>query len=280
LATPSSPEITTAPKQSWRPRARRWSRCTSDGPLVTSAVRNSPLAIYDSSSTASANRRRASPLKRRYCAKAYPDDRFVGVAAGLEGSPPGFAADGEAVDLAEPVRGLDPWPIVAPHLGVGSPQLSCIQAAEPCRQGVAGPAHRPRNATVVQQSPVKIQQQRERAMHRGAIAGHGFCRRLTQAITSIHAMTVHDRAATVDPSLCRRRLVRGLAGRDAGSMLTSRSVQQGNHCAREEFLYELKAGPAGGLRPPSAGRPLAGQTQAAEASRRHDERPTDAIPRT
>jgi hypothetical protein len=30
-----------------------------------------------------------------------------------------------------------------------------------------------------------------------------------------------------------------------------RSVQQGNHCAREEFLYELKAGPAGGLRPPS-----------------------------
>jgi hypothetical protein len=31
----------------------------------------------------------------------------------------------------------------------------------------------------------------------------------------------------------------------------SRSVQQGNHCAREEFLYELKAGPAGGLRPPS-----------------------------
>jgi hypothetical protein len=25
-------------------------------------------------------------------------------------------------------------------------------------------------------------------------------------------------------------------------MLTFRSVQQGNHCAREEFLYELKAG--------------------------------------
>jgi hypothetical protein len=29
-------------------------------------------------------------------------------------------------------------------------------------------------------------------------------------------------------------------------MLAFRSVQQGNHCAREEFLYELKAGPAGG----------------------------------
>jgi hypothetical protein len=36
-------------------------------------------------------------------------------------------------------------------------------------------------------------------------------------------------------------------------MLTFRSVQQGNHCAREEFLYELKAGPAGGrLRRPSS----------------------------
>jgi hypothetical protein len=34
-----------------------------------------------------------------------------------------------------------------------------------------------------------------------------------------------------------------------------RSVQQGNHCAREDFLYELKAGPAGGRlrRPSSAG---------------------------
>jgi hypothetical protein len=29
-------------------------------------------------------------------------------------------------------------------------------------------------------------------------------------------------------------------------MLAIRSVQQSNHCAREEFLYELKAGPAGG----------------------------------
>jgi hypothetical protein len=29
-------------------------------------------------------------------------------------------------------------------------------------------------------------------------------------------------------------------------MLASRSIQQSNHCAREEFLYELKAGPAGG----------------------------------
>jgi hypothetical protein len=38
-------------------------------------------------------------------------------------------------------------------------------------------------------------------------------------------------------------------------MLALRSVQQGNHCAREEFLYELKAGPAGGRlrRPSSAG---------------------------
>ncbi|MDP9145072.1 MAG: hypothetical protein M3N43_10330 [Actinomycetota bacterium] len=44
-------------------------------------------------------------------------------------------------------------------------------------------------------------------------------------------------------------------GRDAGSMLAFRSVQQGNHCVREEFLYELKAGPAGGRlrRPSSAG---------------------------
>jgi hypothetical protein len=38
-------------------------------------------------------------------------------------------------------------------------------------------------------------------------------------------------------------------------MLAFRSVQQGNHCVREEFLYELKAGPAGGRlrRPSSAG---------------------------
>ena len=38
-------------------------------------------------------------------------------------------------------------------------------------------------------------------------------------------------------------------------MLAFRSVQQSNHCVREEFLYELKAGPAGGRlrRPPSAG---------------------------
>jgi hypothetical protein len=38
-------------------------------------------------------------------------------------------------------------------------------------------------------------------------------------------------------------------------MLAFRSVQQSNHCAREEFLYELKAGPAGGRlrRPSSAG---------------------------
>jgi hypothetical protein len=40
-------------------------------------------------------------------------------------------------------------------------------------------------------------------------------------------------------------------------MLALGTVQQSNHCAREEFLYELKAGPAGGRlrRPPSAGRP-------------------------
>jgi hypothetical protein len=39
-------------------------------------------------------------------------------------------------------------------------------------------------------------------------------------------------------------------------MLAFRFVQQSNHCAREEFLYELKAGPAGGRlrRPSSAGR--------------------------
>jgi hypothetical protein len=44
-------------------------------------------------------------------------------------------------------------------------------------------------------------------------------------------------------------------------MLAFRSVQQGNHCVREEFLYELKAGPAGGrLRRPSS----AGSTEAPE----------------
>jgi hypothetical protein len=43
--------------------------------------------------------------------------------------------------------------------------------------------------------------------------------------------------------------------RDAGGMLAFRSVQQSNHCAREEFLYELKAGPADGrLRRPSSRR--------------------------
>jgi hypothetical protein len=38
-------------------------------------------------------------------------------------------------------------------------------------------------------------------------------------------------------------------------MLAFRAVQQSNHFAREEFLYELKAGPAGGRlrRPSSAG---------------------------
>jgi hypothetical protein len=38
-------------------------------------------------------------------------------------------------------------------------------------------------------------------------------------------------------------------------MLASRTIQQSNHRAREEFLYELKAGPAGGRlrRPSSAG---------------------------
>ena len=44
-------------------------------------------------------------------------------------------------------------------------------------------------------------------------------------------------------------------GRDAGSMLAFRSVQQGNHGVCEEFLYHFKAGPAGGRlrRPSSAG---------------------------
>jgi hypothetical protein len=38
-------------------------------------------------------------------------------------------------------------------------------------------------------------------------------------------------------------------------MLAVRSVQQGNHSVGEEFLYELKAGPAGGrLRRPSSRR--------------------------
>jgi hypothetical protein len=43
-------------------------------------------------------------------------------------------------------------------------------------------------------------------------------------------------------------------------MLAFRAVQQSNHFAREEFLYELKAGPAGGRlrRPSSAGRPATG----------------------
>ena len=47
--------------------------------------------------------------------------------------------------------------------------------------------------------------------------------------------------------------------RDAGGMLAFRSVQQSNHCAREDFLYELKAGPAGGRlrRPSSAGSSIA-----------------------
>jgi hypothetical protein len=38
-------------------------------------------------------------------------------------------------------------------------------------------------------------------------------------------------------------------------MLAFRTVQQSNHCAREDFLYELKAGPADGrLRRPSSRR--------------------------
>jgi hypothetical protein len=38
-------------------------------------------------------------------------------------------------------------------------------------------------------------------------------------------------------------------------MLAFRTIQQSNHCARDDFLYELKAGPAGGRlrRPSSAG---------------------------
>jgi hypothetical protein len=57
-------------------------------------------------------------------------------------------------------------------------------------------------------------------------------------------------------------------------MLTFRSGQQSNHCAREEFLYELKAGPAGGrLRRPSSRRQRhdgyreAGLTAARQAER-------------
>jgi hypothetical protein len=43
-------------------------------------------------------------------------------------------------------------------------------------------------------------------------------------------------------------------------MLAFRSVQQSNHCAREEFLYELKTGPADGRlrRPSSAGKATTG----------------------
>ena len=39
-------------------------------------------------------------------------------------------------------------------------------------------------------------------------------------------------------------------------------LQQSNHCVREEFLYELKAGPAGGrLRRPSSRRQRQGGNQ-------------------
>ena len=52
-------------------------------------------------------------------------------------------------------------------------------------------------------------------------------------------------------------------------MLAFRTVQQSNHCAREEFLYELKAGPAGGrLRRPSS----AGNTTMPTSHGRHPSR--------
>ena len=44
-------------------------------------------------------------------------------------------------------------------------------------------------------------------------------------------------------------------------MLAFRTVQQSNHCVREEFLYELKAGPAGRLRRPSSAGSQAGTAQ-------------------
>src|SRR5215217_8825979 len=71
--------------------------------------------------------------------------------------------------------------------------------------------------------------------------------------------------------------------RDAGersSMPAFRSVVSVLVRALGDFSLYHQGRPAGGRRPPSAGRPLAGQTQAAEASRCHGERPTDAIPRT
>jgi hypothetical protein len=37
-------------------------------------------------------------------------------------------------------------------------------------------------------------------------------------------------------------------------MSVSRSLQQDNHRVGEKFLYDFKAGPAGGLRPPSGRR--------------------------
>jgi hypothetical protein len=45
-------------------------------------------------------------------------------------------------------------------------------------------------------------------------------------------------------------------------MLAVQTVQQSNHCVCEEFLYELKAGPAGGLRPPSGRQPHDGHRAA------------------
>jgi hypothetical protein len=47
-------------------------------------------------------------------------------------------------------------------------------------------------------------------------------------------------------------------------MPTVRSVQQSNHCARDDFLYELKAGPraaACGGRPRPANRRWWGETE-------------------
>jgi hypothetical protein len=57
-----------------------------------------------------------------------------------------------------------------------------------------------------------------------------------------------------------------MSGTRASSMLAFRSVQQGNHCAREEFLYELKAG----LRAAACGgRPRAGNDATVTRNRPH-----------
>jgi hypothetical protein len=83
--------------------------------------------------------------------------------------------------------------------------------------------------------------------------------------------TVEVMIDQLGPSLRRQRP--GRRGARASCQLDQRSDEQDAKHASvplgrvgagelrgEEFLDELKADPAGGLRPPSAGRPLAGQT--------------------